>query len=716
MDNKNNINTKLVTSDILTKKFITETDFTKYFINKLEKYLDTEYDIKSEEPILLLDYILGEKSDKNYNVENNFIFSIPKYDISIISYIDSKASKIAAYNFYDDVVDDIAYYIKLYEYEELLGKPREKKYKINHFIIYDKLPDDDFKKKDEDKVAIPFKCDSIIKDIFYELYELKDKDNLNHYETQRKIKAMRCILTESINDAKEVNNLSESRLDIIKNFIKNYDKDQLNFIHYDNKSQQTTKIQGIAGSGKTFLLLHKLIREYIRNKDSKIIMTCHNKSLVVDLRSNINSLANSLKIKEQIDWKNRLTLSHAWDIYKKICDKLRIDYYPFSNSLKNSFKISCSKTLKDIESMSTEVEPIYDFIFIDEAQDLPDKWIELCEKISKKVYVAFDIFQNIFNIPSLEKETECDYTLSHCYRTPPLLLMFGHSIAMGLFENDKKIQWFNKPQYWEKCGYIVKGDPGIDSSDLFLSRHPLSRFENEEKEECLHFYDFSNIDIYHNEYLANKIIEIINNITINNSLEDRLHEIIIIDNREDYNFVISLSHILDSKGIKINNIIESKERSFDNRVQFTNVNNVKGLEFGFVIITDITLKENIISRNRIYMSLTRALLEAHIIFFNSEDYDFLLKNYNFLQERHFIKTKVPTSEERDNISKAFNTSKKYTPDKNIVFEILKEANFKGDKNKFIAALFDSIESNDNKKIESEEDLKNITYELLKFYN
>ena len=32
MDNINNINTKLVTSDILTKKFITETNFTKSFI------------------------------------------------------------------------------------------------------------------------------------------------------------------------------------------------------------------------------------------------------------------------------------------------------------------------------------------------------------------------------------------------------------------------------------------------------------------------------------------------------------------------------------------------------------------------------------------------------------------------------------------------------------------------------------------------------------
>lgn len=712
MDNINNINAKLVTSDVLTKKFITETDFTKYFITELEKYLDTEYDIKSEEPILLLDYILGEKLDKNYNVENNFIFSIPKYDISIISYVDSETSKDAAYNFYYDVIDDIAYYIKLYEYEELLGKPREKKYKINHFIIYKNLTNNDFE-DNKDAIKIPHNCNSIIKNIFDELEKV---NNLNDYETKRRIKAIRSILTESINDAKEVNNLSESRLDIVKNFIKNYDKDQLNFIHYDNKYQQTTKIQGIAGSGKTFLLLHKLIREYIRNKDSKIIMTCHNKSLVVDLRSNINSLANSLKIKEQIDWENRLTLSHAWDIYRKICYKLSINYYPFFSSLKNnSFDISCSKTLKDIENI--KIEPIYDFIFIDEAQDLPESWIKLCEKISKKVYVAFDIFQNIFNIPSLEKVAECDYTLSHCYRTPPFLLMFGHSIAMGLFENDKKIQWFDKPQYWEKCGYIVDGNPELDSSVLSLSRHPLSRFENEEKEECLHFYDFSNINIYDNKSLANKIIEIIDNIKVDNSLEDRLHEIIIIDNREDYESVIALSYILKhDKGLEINNIIESKERSFDNSIQFTNVNNVKGLEFGFVIITDITLKQSIISRNRIYMSLTRALLEAHIIFFNQDDYSFLWDNYKLLQSEHCIKTKVPTLEERNNISKAFNTSKKYTPDKNIVFEILKATDFKGDINKFIAMLFDSIESNDNKKIESEEDLKSRTYELLKFYN
>lgn len=714
MNDINKFHFRFKISDILTTNFITETEFVKKFIYELEEYLNTKYNIKSEEPILLLDYILGEKSVQDKHVDNNFIFSIPKCDISIISYVDSETSKDIAYNFYYDVIDDIAYYIKLYEYEELLGKPRDKKYKINHFIIYNKLSDNYFK-NDKDKIIIKFD-NSIVVNIFNKLNE---QNGLYDYETKRIIKAIRSILTQSINNAKEVNNLNESRLDIIKNFIKNYDKDQLNFIHYDNKLQQTTKIQGIAGSGKTFLLLHKLIREYIRNKDSKIIMTCHNKSLVVDLRNNINSLANSLKIKEQIDWGKRLTLSHAWDIYREICNKLSVEYYPFINSPKNnSLEISCSKTLKDIENI--DVEHIYDFIFIDEAQDLPDEWIKLCEKISKKVYVAFDIFQNIFNTQLSEKETECDYTLSHCYRTPPLLLMFGHSIAMGLFKDDKKMQWFNKSQYWEKCGYIVDGNPEEDLSDLFLSRHPLSRFENEEKKECLHFYHMDNIDdndffSNKNKILSNKIIEIIDKITTDNSLEDRLHEIIIIDNRDDYDSAISLSHILESKGIKINNIIENKERSFDNRVQFTNVNNVKGLEFGFVIITDIALERNIISRNKIYMALTRALLEAHIIFFNMQDYDFLLNNYNFLKNNHFIKTEVPTLEERINISKTFNTSK-FTPDKNYVINILKEADFKGNKNKFIEMLFDAIENNENKKVESEEDLKSRTYELLKFYN
>lgn len=226
MNNINKSHSTFKISDILIINFITETEFVKKFIDELTKYLNNGYKIKSEEPILLLDYILGEKSDQDDYVENNFIFSIPKYDISIISYVDSKTSKDIAYNFYYDVIDDIAYYIKLYEYEELLGEPREKKYKINHFIIYKDLTNNDFE-DNKDTIKIPYNCNSIIKNIFDELEKV---NNLNDYETKRRIKAIRSILTESINDAKEVNNLSESRLDIIKNFIKNYDKDQLNFI------------------------------------------------------------------------------------------------------------------------------------------------------------------------------------------------------------------------------------------------------------------------------------------------------------------------------------------------------------------------------------------------------------------------------------------------------------------------------------------------------
>jgi len=41
----------------------------------------------------------------------------------------------------------------------------------------------------------------------------------------------------------------------------------------------------------------------------------------------------------------------------------------------------------------------------------------------------------------LKKESpKVDFILNRCYRTDPRILMFAHSIGMGLFE-DKKLNW-----------------------------------------------------------------------------------------------------------------------------------------------------------------------------------------------------------------------------------------------------------------------------------
>lgn len=712
MINNNFMDTKFNIEDILTYDFVTNTEEISFFIESLKKYLmSTEYInekdscFKSEEPILLLDYILGDKSEQK--LKNNFIFSFPKYDIAVISFIKNSDDLDLAYDFYYELCEDISLYIKDYDYNQLLGRGRKKLYDIKHIILYDN--DEDIKNKDEDKKKYIKLYDEIkiITEIFKYIEKKKD------YENKRRIKALRSILTQSINDSKEVNNSNISKLDIVKNYIKNYDKEQLNFIHYTTTGNKTIRIQGIAGSGKTFLLLHRLIREYIKKHDSKIIMTCHNKSLAQELRNNIKYLANILKIKEQIDWENRLFLSHAWDIYKLICFKLGLDYCLFDSRDKMSFKKSCNNALKQLDTMN--IKPIFDFVFIDETQDLPNEWVRLCETISKKVYVAFDIFQNIFdNIQYLSKETKCDYTLTYCYRTPPLLLMFAHSIAMGLFE-EKKIQWFNKSEYWEKCGYKINGNPEQDGSELLLFRQPLSRFENEDIEDeeiYSHFYNCSNIDINNNEDVALEIINIINNIIKKNNIEnDRFHEIIIIDNRNDYNMAMNLAYILDYNGIEINNLMNTKNRSYDNKVQFANINHIKGLEFGFVILIDIKLINSIKSRNIIYMSITRALLESHIMFFDEKTYKFLKTNYDSLISDKCIKTIVPTETERNLIDKRFNVTDEVDW-REYISSILDAENYKGDREAFIKVIYDTIYNSKDDVIINNEVIKSKIHNIL----
>ena len=341
--------------------------------------------------------------------------------------------------------------------------------------------------------------------------------------------------------------------------------------------------------------------------------------------------------------------------------------------------------------------------------------MRLCETISKKVYVAFDIFQNIFdNIQYLSKETKCDYTLTYCYRTPPLLLMFAHSIAMGLFE-EKKIQWFNKSEYWEKCGYKINGNPEQDGSELLLFRQPLSRFENEDIEDeeiYSHFYNCSNIDINNNEDVALEIINIINNIIKKNNIEnDRFHEIIIIDNRNDYNMAMNLAYILDYNGIEINNLMNTKNRSYDNKVQFANINHVKGLEFGFVILIDIKLINSIKSRNIIYMSITRALLESHIMFFDEKTYKFLKTNYDSLISDKCIKTIVPTETERNLIDKRFNVTDEVDW-REYISSILDAENYKGDREAFIKVIYDTIYNSKDDVIINNEVIKSKIHNIL----
>ena len=64
----------------------------------------------------------------------------------------------------------------------------------------------------------------------------------------------------------------------VKQKIQLFDADQTRFI-YQVTDKRVVRIQGLSGTGKTELLLHKLKELYIDSKEYKIYLTCHNRVL-----------------------------------------------------------------------------------------------------------------------------------------------------------------------------------------------------------------------------------------------------------------------------------------------------------------------------------------------------------------------------------------------------------------------------------------------------
>lgn len=69
-----------------------------------------------------------------------------------------------------------------------------------------------------------------------------------------------------------------------------------------NLRKKRITIQGLAGTGKTELLLHKIKELYIDDDKSTIAFTCHNVILADSLKKRVPEFFNFMKVEEQIQW------------------------------------------------------------------------------------------------------------------------------------------------------------------------------------------------------------------------------------------------------------------------------------------------------------------------------------------------------------------------------------------------------------------------------
>jgi superfamily I DNA and RNA helicase len=460
----------------------------------------------------------------------------------------------------------------------------------------------------------------------------------------RTVDLLTSLMVGSINDVSKIKIKPDNLLDSVKSKIILFDTDQTSFVFKSGPGKKYV-IQGLAGSGKTELLLHKLKEIYSNDAEARIAFTCFNKILASSMKSRIPDFFDFMRVEKQIYWDEKIFCFQSWGsnkdpysgIYRYICFFYEI---PFGTFGAGSLDSHCQKAIHDIKAQTKNSKKPFDYLFIDESQDFPLSFIELCELVTeKKVFVAGDVFQNIFR-PINEDVNTADMVLRKCYRTDPKNLMFSHALGMGLFENPV-LRWL-KPAEWNACGYNYN----VAGNRAHLTRDSLRRFEDIPAD-----YESTKVHVLEDEEeVSSKIISVIADIRERHPTTEQGDIAVIFIDRGQYiyNTISKLKFAIQDKlGWESNISYETKSRQTD-KLFISNINNAKGLEFPFVICFAKQLTYESSFRNALYTMMARSFLESHLMlskFSDSAILDSVRAGLANLTVNNELNLRIPTAEE-----------------------------------------------------------------------
>ena len=170
------------------------------------------------------------------------------------------------------------------------------------------------------------------------------------------------------------------------------------------------RIRGLAGSGKTILLTMKAALYHLSNPDAEILYTYYTKDLYELIRRLIERFYRESADNHEPNWK-KIHIYHAWGgmelggVYSTACADLGEPTIDFQTAHRiassHPFEYVC-KTL-----LEKDIRPKYDLTLIDEGQDFPNSFYQLCYKLTKnrRIVWAYDEFQDIFNTNLQDEKT-----------------------------------------------------------------------------------------------------------------------------------------------------------------------------------------------------------------------------------------------------------------------------------------------------------------------
>jgi len=591
--------------------------------------------LNTNEQLYIINAPLGDKKYSYPYQENVIIILSPRHKLI---FLDLNDNDVEFDEYYDDFIEDLSSISDKFNYKNHIGRPREWK-KYNTLKVYSK----------DTKPVV----------------SLLNENRLKNPDLERISELLISLLIGSINDIDKIGaNVPETILEKVKKNIILFDGEQTRFI-YKEFNKKLVAIQGLSGTGKTELLLHKLKEIYIKDEKSKIFFTCHNIALSNHLRERIPNFFNFMRVEKQIEWHKRLWVSHAWGsrndphsgLYSYLCDFYNVNFLRFSYH-GTGYEQIFSQILEAVKLIDEkDFKFAFDYILIDERQDFPNVFFELCEKIGKnKVYIAGDIFQDIYENTNIT-ELEVDIVLNRCYRTDPRTLMFAHGFGIGLFEK-KKLNWFSD-SYWNAIGYTIER---LEGKTIRLHREPIRRFEN------LRNGDFESVIIGGSTHPSN-VIKIIKDLqkTHKEIKPDDIAIILLEENQKNlFSYIDGLGYAINSElNWEVNRAYENKTK-IPNSIYISNPNNVKGLEFPFVICITASIKNTYKYRNILYTMLTRSFIQSYLLVTEQKGLENNKEGLKIINEQNYIQTIEPSPSEKKEIE---NKLKKFIQSNtNVSFE------------------------------------------------
>lgn len=635
------------------------------FISNLRKFAQ-----KTQRQVYLLRKPLTD-SRYEYDIKDVGIVLMREYKITFVAFDEINRNSFNDYK--TDVLEDINSLSDTYNYRSLIGRVR----------------------KWENDLTMSCYLDETL-DFENWLKKIKLEDESQY----RRLELVITLFIGSINDVSNLSlDKSESIIQRVKQKIQVFDGEQTRFIYenYEDAGKQII-VQGLSGTGKTELLLHKLREIYLKDQELPIGFTCHNKILAYNLRKRITQFFDFMMVKKQIDWEKLLCVN-AWGksnesksgIYRYICEFYDIPFWSLKQC--GSFNNACIRAIKDLKSLKNDFKYAFSYIFIDESQDFDKSFFSLCEMVTKhKVFIAGDIFQSIFENNAKYKMTPT-LLLSNCYRTDPKTLMIAHALGLGLYE--KKKLWWLKEDEWKQCGYIVERNGNLYS----LTRHPLSRFDDDDE-------NFRSFELYRTEDFCKGIGQLIS--LIKEEFSDVNPEdigIIYIDDESYiYDLSVNLVKLINEEFKWKTNVAYETKHTEKDSVFISNRNNVKGLEFPIVICITKKIQSSISYRNTLYTMLTRSFIRSYLLIEKNNDNglspDILLGIRMTLREKK-IRVTTPSSEETKEMQKWFEGAKLVESLSDRLTKIFAELNIddlKERENILSAINLDKIRNLDSEKL------------------